>query len=491
MAVPERCDMSATRRIVSTAMVPAVVLGMLLATEFAPPAMAATCNEPEANIDPPPGSPSTGTGQLPIGQRPRGANDSAPLPKLGPLIAALINPNGTVQQQAAVVPAVPNPGAQRVPNAAQPVQPAQPGPNAGAGQQTTADAAGAIAGSQTSLVEWVTGPNSPNQTLQRFGISGTDLGIPWDNGDPANRQILMAFGDTFGYCKMQGKQWRHNVLFRTQDNNLADGITVGPGAVGNRYSGSPLRQANFSKQILPAVRLSPTQEGMIPTAGIGIAGNQYMNFMSIKNWGRDGEWSTNYSAIAVSNDNGESWGVYPGTVRSSAPENVPRAQFVPGNEKFQQGAFLRGGDGFLYSYGTPAGRGGPAFLSRVPERAIPDVTKYQYWSASEAGGGWVPNNPGAATPVIPGPVGEMSVQYNTYLRQYLALYGNGGNDVVARTAPTPQGPWSGEQTLISSGQMPGGIYAPYLHPWSTGKEVYFTLSLWNAYDVMLMRTVLG
>lgn len=481
--------MSATRAIVSAAMVPAVVLGMVLATEFAPPAIAATCNAPEANIDPPPGSPSTPAGQRPIGQRPRGTNDSAPLPKLGPLIAALINPNAAVRQQAAVVPAVPNPGAQPVPNAAQPVQ---PGPEAGAGQQApAADAGGAIAGSQTSLVEWVTGPNSPNQTLQRFGISGTDLGIPWDNGDPANRQVLMAFGDTFGYCRMQGQQWRHNVLFRTQDNNLADGISVGPGGIGNKYSGSPLRQANFSKQILPAVRLSPTQESMIPTAGIGIGGNQYLNFMSVKNWGRDGEWSTNYSAIAVSSDNGETWGVYPGTVRSSAPENVPRARFVPGNEKFQQGAFLRGGDGYLYSYGTPGGRSGAAYLSRVPERAIPDVTKYEYWSASDAGAGWVPNNPAAATPVIPGPVGEMSVQYNSYLRQYLAMYGNGGNDVVARTAPTPQGPWSAEQTLISSGQMPGGIYAPYMHPWTTGKEVYFTLSLWNAYDVMLMRTVLG
>jgi hypothetical protein len=479
--------MSATRRIVSAAMVPTVVLGMVLATEFAPPAMAVTCNAPEANIDPPPGSPSTGAGQRPIGQRPRGTNDSAPLPKLGPLIAALINPTGTIQQQAAVVPGVPNPGAQAVPNAAQPVQPV---PNAVADPGlSTADAVGAIAGSQTSLVEWVTGPNGPNQTLQRFGISGTDLGIPWDNGDPANRQVLYAFGDTFGYCRVSGQQWRHNVLFRSADNNLADGITVGPGGIGNRYSGSPLRQANFSKQILPAVQLAPHQESMIPTAGIGIGGNQYMNFMSVKQWGRDGEWSTNYSAIAVSNDNGESWGVYPGTVRSSAPENVPRAHFVPGNENFQQGAFLRGGDGYLYSYGTPAARGGSAYLSRVPERAIPDLTKYQYWNGDN--GSWVPNNPAAATPVIPGPVGEMSVQYNTYLRQYLALYGNGGNNVVARTAPSPQGPWSGEQMLISSGQMPGGIYAPYMHPWSTGKEVYFTLSLWNAYDVMLMRTVLG
>ncbi|CAJ1495457.1 DUF4185 domain-containing protein [[Mycobacterium] kokjensenii] len=477
--------MSATRRIVSAAMVPAVVLGLVMAT--APAATAATCNAPEANIDPPPGSPTTGAGQLPSGRRPRGTNDQAPLPKLGPLIAALINPNGVIRQQAAAVPPAPYPGGQAVPEVAQPVQPV---PNAGADPGlSTADPGGAIAGAQTSLVEWVTGPNSPNQTLQRFGISGTDLGIPWDNGDPANRQILMAFGDTFGYCRVPGKQWRQNVLFRTQDNNLADGITIGPGAVGNRYSGSPLRQANFSKQILPAVQLAPHQEGMIPTAAIGIAGNQYMNFMSIKKWGRDGEWSTNYSALAVSNDNGETWGVYPGTVRSSSPENVPRARYVPGNENFQMGAFLRGNDGYLYSYGTPAGRGGSAYLSRVPERVIPDVSRYQYWNGDS--GSWVPNNPAAATPVIPGPVGEMSVQYNTYLKQYLALYGNGGNDVVARTAPTPQGPWSAEQTLIPTGQIPGGIYAPYMHPWSTGKDVYFTLSLWNAYDVMLMRTVLG
>ncbi|OBG35431.1 MULTISPECIES: DUF4185 domain-containing protein [Mycolicibacter] len=479
--------MSATRRIVSAAMVPVVVLGMVAASEFAS-ANALTCNAPEANIDPPPGSPTTGAGQLPTGRRPRGTNDSAPLPKLGPLIAALINPNGTIRQQAGVVPPQPNPGGQAVPNVAQPVQPVQPVPAADPGL-ATADAAGAIAGAQTSLVEWVTGPNGPNQTLQRFGISGTDLGIPWDNGDPANRQVLYAFGDTFGYCRIQGKQWRQNVLFRSNDNNLADGITVGPGAVGNKYSGSPLRQANFSKQILPAVQLAPHQEGMIPTAAIGIAGNQYMNFMSIKQWGRDGEWSTNYSAIAVSNDNGETWGVYPGTVRSTSPENVPRARFVPGNENFQMGAYLRGNDGFLYSYGTPSGRGGSAYLSRVPERAIPDLNQYQYWNGDS--GSWVPANPAAATPVIPGPVGEMSVQYNTYLRQYLALYGNGGNDVVARTAPTPQGPWSAEQTLIPTGQIPGGIYAPYVHPWSTGKDVYFTLSLWNAYDVMLMHTVLG
>jgi hypothetical protein len=92
--------------------------------------------------------------------------------------------------------------------------------------------------------------------------------------------------------------------------------------------------------------------------------------------------------------------------------------------------------------------------------------------------------------VIPGPLGEMSAQYNTYLKQYVALYCNGLNDVVMRTAPAPQGPWGPEAMLVSHSEFPGGIYAPFLHPWSTGKVLYYNLSLWSDYNVMLMRTVL-
>ncbi len=79
----------------------------------------------------------------------------------------------------------PSPNADQIAPEAKPVPPPPPA---------------GVAGAPTSLVEYVTGPNSPNHTLERFGISGTDLGIPWDNGDPGNPQVLMAFGDTFGYC---------------------------------------------------------------------------------------------------------------------------------------------------------------------------------------------------------------------------------------------------------------------------------------------------
>lgn len=35
---------------------------------------------------------------------------------------------------------------------------------------------------RTSAVEYITGALSPNQTVERFNVLGTDLGILWDNG---------------------------------------------------------------------------------------------------------------------------------------------------------------------------------------------------------------------------------------------------------------------------------------------------------------------
>src|SRR5699024_5689847 len=117
--------------------------------------------------------------------------------------------------------------------------------------------------------------------LERFRISGTDLGIMWDNGDPVNRQVLMAFGDTTGYCSVQGHQWRYNTMFRSADRDLSNGITVEPGVVGDRYSGSPLWAPNLSKQLINSIKRAPEETSIIPTAGISVGRTQYVNFMSV------------------------------------------------------------------------------------------------------------------------------------------------------------------------------------------------------------------
>ena len=456
------------------ALVPVLCAGLT-----APTASAEGCSGAAAQAQPLPGQdiqiPSPGKIApltRPLGHKPIGANDAAPLPNIGQILAQVLNPNAAQAQKAAAV--VPAP---------QPVSPVAPAPVAAAPLPAPAAAVAPSPSNLppgTSVVGWVTGPDSPNKTVQNFAVTGTDLGIMWDNGDPANSQVLMAFGDTKGFCQIPGEQWRYNVLMRSSDRTLANTVAVGNGVPGNRYGGAPVWKPGIAKQIVNTINAVPEETGIIPTAGVGYGGKQFLNFMSIKTWDGDGTWTTNYSALAVSSDNGETWGVYPGTIRK------PEA----GNEKFQMGAFLRPGPGdpYLYSYGTPSGRTGSAYVARVAPAVVPDLTKYEYWSSDA--NAWVPANPASATPVVPGPVGEMSVQYNSYLKQYLMMYCNRANDVVMRTAPAPQGPWGPEQMLVSSLFTPGGVYAPFLHPWSNGKDIYYNLSLWSAYNVMLMHTVL-
>jgi hypothetical protein len=478
-------------RIASISVASATAIGLCAAIGVAPPASAEPCTGAAAAAEPPAASAETpdlpsSSDRRPIGQRPSNTNDRAPLPRLGQLpsriLSSLSPRSATVQQQAEVIPPSPPGGNQQPPNAAQQV------PDAAPVQAPPAPAPAAPPG--TSLVGWVTGPDSPNETIKRFAITGTDLGIMWDNGDPGAHQVLMAFGDSYGYCSVRGQQWRYNMLFRTQDGALSNTISVPNGVVNNQYSGSPLWAPGVSKQIINSTKWAPSETGIIPTAGIAAGRNQYLNFMSIKSWDANGAWTTNFSAIAVSPDNGEHWGVYPDSVRAARPDAIPGGRYVPGNENFQQGAFLKPGpaDPYIYSFGTPSGRSGSAYIARVLPGYVPDLRRYEYWNSGS--NSWVPGDPGAATVVIPGPVAEMSAQFNTYLKQYLVLYTNGANDVVARTAPAPQGPWSPEQVLVPSMQFPGGIYGPFLHPWSTGRELYYNLSLWSAYNVMLMKTVL-
>ena len=379
----------------------------------------------------------------------------------------------------------------------------------------------------TTREGWVTGPNT--LTPSRFGIYGTDVGIMWDNGMTGdNHQVLMIFGDTFNAASMRGV-WRSNVLLRT-----ADPITrvFASGSTTNPFAGSPLSSAGMSKQVIAgsARYLGPfgSEVTIIPTAAISVpydnqyGARQYVNFMSVRSWDFGGAWTTNYSAIAYSDDNGQNWTVAPQTVRAASwlRSSTP---FIYGNQNFQQGAFVKppadsADAGYVYSFGTPSGRMGSAYVARVNEADILDLTKYEYWD----GDTWVGDKPGAAVPILPatssnqyaggilgqlglffggwvaglfgvggpsGHVSEMSVQYNTYLNKYVAMYSNGVGSVVIRTADSPEGTWSAGTTLVTSLQYPG-LYAPMMDPLSTGQDIYWNLSVWGDYNVQLMKTTL-
>lgn len=334
-------------------------------------------------------------------------------------------------------------------------------------------------------VAWVTGPLSPNDTYDRFGISGTDLGIAWDNGAG---QTLMAFGDTFGNCSVSGSQWRSNVLMRSNDTNLADGITVGPGVPGDPTSGAVVQPAGFASEVISSLDLAGVEDTVIPTAAISIDNVQYMNYMSVREWGAPGRWVTNFSAIATSADNGQTWRTAPETIRVNAGitiDGLPQVDESHG--KYQMNAYAEGQDGYIYQFGTPNGRFGDAFVSRVKPEQILDLTKYEY-STQDPAKPWSTKVSDSVSP-IKAPVSELSVAWNETLKRYVMMYGNEvDRTIVARTSEKPEGPWSAPKTILNARETSGGIYAPYIHPLSSGNDIYFTASRWSDYNVLLLRT---
>ncbi|TSD98716.1 DUF4185 domain-containing protein [Gordonia rubripertincta] len=360
-------------------------------------------------------------------------------------------------------------------------------------------------GNISKVLSWVTGPRSNNNTYDRFGISGTDLGIAWDNG---RGQTLMAFGDTFGNCTAVGQEWRHNVLLRTNDDDFSDGkITIPNGVAGDENSGTVIRgRANYAEELIPSLGISNIEVTTIPTAAIslphGSGFRQYINYMSVRSWGSAGNWITNYSGIAYSDNNGQTWTSDPDTILINAPIDLE----LPGNlraidvnnGKFQQNAYMRGRPGtdeedYIYQFGTPNGRFGAAFLARFKPEDILDLGRYEYWSGERIG--WVDSISDIHDTegvVARQPVSELSVAWSPYLNKYIML--DGDNGIRLRTADHPEGPWSSPRNIVAPGNPV--VYGPMMLPTSpaltgTGKELYFNASRWSDYNVMLIRSDLG
>jgi hypothetical protein len=386
-------------------------------------------------------------------------------------------------------------------------------------------------------VGWVTGQQNTcvagqcwDQTnnTSGFGIYGTDLGILWENG--LTGKIQAAFGDTFSGPNMTGT-WRSNVLLLSTDTKLFNGMDLLP--------------TGYAYQFIPGspggvLGLLGSEVTVIPTSAVSVLDEQNVNYMSVKSWGTPGTWTTNYSAISRYDQATDKWVLVPSTIRSAGwlTSSTP---YAPGSQNFQQAAYVlepeqkvaAGQTRYLYALGTPAGRQGSAYLSRVPEADVTDLSKYEYWDGAK----WVANNPAVAAPIIGdsthsaglfgfvldwandpnvsggylgglfgaktgGNVSEMSVQYNKYLGKYVVLYADGNNDVQMRIADQPEGPWSDPITVATSAKYPG-LYAPMIHPWSgTGQltnadgtpdvnNLYWDMSLSGDYNVVLMQTDLA
>jgi Domain of unknown function (DUF4185) len=331
-----------------------------------------------------------------------------------------------------------------------------------------------------SPVAVLTGTGSINHTEARYQVKGTDLGIMWTD---ERGRILLAFGDTFGPgwngfssepTDPATVDWRSNTLAHTSDHNPARGmffdfVTDRPG---------------HAKELLPSLKQDRVEMTKIPTGGINIAGRNYLAYMSVRQFTEPGHWITNYSGIAYSDDDGQTWTDVPSTHRPNTPAL---------DEKFQMIAYARR-DGFIYAFGTPNGRFGNAYLARVPEQRILNTFAYEYWT----GRTWQRGSSAIAAPIVGGPVGELSIRYDPILQRWemmtVTTWETETADkihdaIVVRLAPQPTGPWSAPITIATDKEYPT-LYGGFLHPDSKGSDIYFTMTQYDRYNVSLMRATL-
>lgn len=337
----------------------------------------------------------------------------------------------------------------------------------------TAEFATRVARVTGPTLESETIPN-PNQTDVNYGLRATDLGVIWDaTTDSDDKKVMLAFGDSYddGWYGFGGggdpDGWRGNLLAISKDTDLSDGLSF-DSMITEEDNPTYAKEIIFSEHITNGYG----DFTAIPTAGITVGNRHFIHYMQIKNWGANGRWNTNFSEIAYSDDEGQNW----------TKSDVKWAA----DSKFAQAAFIKE-DGYVYMFGTPAGRFDSAYLARVEEVDVLFKESYEYWNGKE----WEKNDESAAVAVVEAPISELSVQYNSYYKKYIMMYLNENRyAMVIRTSDSLTEGWSAE-TVVATGEEYPGLYGGFIHPWTNdSKDLYFVMSEWGPYNVVLMKTVL-
>ncbi len=330
-----------------------------------------------------------------------------------------------------------------------------------------------------------------NRTLTRYGLAGTDLGVPFSH----NGRTYLLFGDTLG---INGG----DCIAYTPDMNLEDGVQL------NFIADE---RGRYKTVEIPGIGQGDME---VPIEGVSVNGRMYTyhttDFSTKAVVGR--------SVAAVSRDDGRTFtNLYDLSMKRFL--NVTVVKIDPGRWKGLPDA---GGPAILL-FGSGEWRKSNVSLAFQPASDIESSGAIRYFAGLDESGKptWSRDETAAVPLFHQSCVGELSASYLECLDRWILLYNcdEKGNGIIMRTAKAPWGPWSEPQWLIGPGikgvlrqfmhrtwkteqsdilhepgreYMHGFVYGPYIfEDFTVGNNeaatVYFTLSTWNPYTVVLMK----
>ncbi len=333
-------------------------------------------------------------------------------------------------------------------------------------------------------------------TLNRtpiIGIMGTDLGSSFVH----EGKTYFLFGDTAGLSLFGGD----SIAYTTDtDPEQCLKLQFLTNAVGK-----------FRSLSIPGVSTGFME---VPIGGFSANGNMYIIYTT------DATLFTpmTRSVLARSSDNGEHFTRVYDLSREKfinvSPSVVDPAQ-IPGLPVDSGGGVLMWGSG-EYRKSSP-------YLAFLPLNSVEDSKTIRYYAGLSEDGKprWTEHESNAEALFKQACIGELSATWNPFIRKWLILY-NCPKGIFFRTADAPWGPWSKPGILfnpwrddgfchfihaswlsnwcdavndLGRGFTSGGVYGPYMLPnffkgTETSTTIYYVLSTWNPYQVVLMKSIL-
>jgi hypothetical protein len=314
----------------------------------------------------------------------------------------------------------------------------------------------------------------------RFAVCGTDLLVPFKM---PNGSYAYMTGDTFvtkgpyeDPLPPGGDKWRSPaMLFASQvpqehvpihfDRAFGlEGEGVTPGFIYNSH------------------RRNGREVTVFPNDGVSLPdGRIIVSYQSVG--GPNGEispenanWSTNYSGLAVSHDDGRSFkrllsgrDGHPG---AGDPVWMNNEQNSDPNQMW---SMQIDGD-YVYIVSVRAGRTkGPMIMLRVPWREIENKGSYQCWNGTDWGG--------ECAPILPDrKYGEPSIRKiddgtpeGLWVMSYVDYT---FTQLETRTAKSPTGPWSEPKMQMHWHEL-NALYGGFIHPASTPDNLILMVSTWQ------------
>lgn len=334
----------------------------------------------------------------------------------------------------------------------------------------------------TGDIDRTSGQATLSQTGKRFGIFGTDLGSSFEH----DGRLFFLFGDTWGRPGLR------DAVAWTRSNTLESILLDFHKATDGKWLALTV----------PGVNLGAFE---VPSGGVSVGGKMYVAVTT--DWSPE-KFVMGRSVLTVSQDDGQSF----------------QALYDLSHTKFINVSFWSSG-GWLYIFGSGQYRKSDVYLARTRPSNLADRSRLVYFHGCDRKGlpQWSAREP-KAVPLFHHPVvGEFSVAYCPPVRRYVLLYNSTRpRGIIMRSAATPWGPWSEGEVIFDPWRdhgygsflhIPttfkanksdsvndpgreaewGGEYGPYVMARFTtgsarGCRLFYTMSTWNPYAVVVMQT---